>query len=187
MNKETTATKAVLGGYLGYVVVWLLKGTLPAEMVVTMPTDALVPLIAGLFCYLVPARAQLGNLGAPAIALLFLAGCSAVSPSITVTEGPDGSKSTTVDFGRYALLDGMPGEGTQQHESTTLTGVGLGDTISVGIMSRDDTIQPVSTEPLHGVALGRQQTVTTAIGDSIVSDMASGAAYEEADDAGTVE
>lgn len=118
--------------------------------------------------------------------------CAAVPPQVIVTQTEettttvldDGttetvttkSSDTTVDLGRYALLDGMPGEQHQQHEATTATGVSFGDSaFSLGIFSRDDTVQPVSEAPLHGVAFRRTQTVGTALGDSIASDLTTGA------------
>lgn len=115
------------------------------------------------------------------LVMLALSGCSAIAP--TYSKAADGA--VDVSLGQYAIVDRLPAD-DQQAETSTVTGLSVRD-MSIGVAQRDVLRNPVATSPLYSSGFGRVQDVNTATGDSLSSDYASGAAFEEAPDAGTAE
>jgi hypothetical protein len=102
----------------------------------------------------------------PFVLVFALAGCTLTAPSWRAGE-----------FISVAILDRAPGD-DQQHEARTVTGFSLRD-LSLGVASSDVTRNPVSdTGELHAAGFRREQQVSTALGDSIDSDLTSGNAFE---------
>ena len=108
---------------------------------------------------------------------LTLAACSAIAPTYKKTVAASGATATTFSAGQYALVDRLPGD-DQQHETTAVTGLSARD-MSIGVLMRDVTRNPVSEKPLHAAGFRRVESIDTAIGDSIDADITSGEAFLE--------